>query len=338
MSQQKPATQSDVAKAAGVSTATVSRVLNQPDSVRPKQRKKVEAAIYQLNYVADAAARTLASKRSASIGAVIPTLASDIFANGISAFEQTLKQANYSLLLATSDYDLEQELSQVRTLIERGVDGILLVGQIHDPKVYDLLEQRQIPFVESWAYRNDPRYPCVGFDNYQAARLAPQFLLQQGHKDIAVITGLTANNDRAQARLQGFLDVMDEQQLKVPEAFQWQCKFSIEASRQACRQLLAADHQPTAIVCYTDLLATGALLECLASGIRVPEDISIIGFDDLPLSSNLAPALTSLRIPFKEMGTKAAQYLLEEIAGNAPQKNTKVEVKLVARQSTATVT
>lgn len=333
MSAQRPATQADVAKAAGVSTATVSRVLNQPDSVRPAQRQKVEAAINKLNYVADAAARTLASKRSASIGAVIPTLASDIFAHGISAFEQTLKQANYSLLLATSDYDLQQELSQVRSLVERGVDGILLVGQIHDPKVYEILEQRQIPFVESWAYRDDPRYPCVGFDNYQAARLAPEYLIQQGHTQIAVISGLMDNNDRAQARLQGFLDVMGEHELSVPDNYQWQCKFSLEDSRQACRQILATETKPTAIVCHTDLLATGALLECLAAGIKVPEEISIIGFDDLPLSSNLSPALTSLRIPFKQMGTKAAQYLLDEINGHQPNKNTQVQVKLVVRQS-----
>ena len=330
MSQQKPATQSDVAKAAGVSTATVSRVLNQPDSVRPAQRQKVEEAINELNYVADAAARTLASKRSASIGAVIPTLAHDIFAHGISAFEQTLKQANYSLLLATSDYDQEQELSQVRTLVERGVDGILLVGQIHSPKVYELLQQRQIPFVESWAYRQDDNFPCVGFDNHQAGRIAPEYLIAQGHEQIAALAGITANNDRAQARVQAFQDVMQAHDLPASVL---ESTYDIDAARQACRQLLNTAPRPTAIVCYADILATGALLECQAAGINVPDEVAIIGFDDLPLSRSLLPALTSVRIPFTQMGNLAAQYLLEEITGQQPQRNTQVEVKLVVRQS-----
>ena len=333
MNQQKPATQSDVAKAAGVSTATVSRVLNQPDSVRPAQRKKVEAAINELNYVADAAARTLASKRSASIGAVIPTLAHDIFAHGISAFEKTLKLANYSLLLATSDYDQEQELSQVRTLVERGVDGILLVGQIHSPKVYELLRQRQIPFVESWAYRPDDNFPCVGFDNHQAGRIAPEYLITQGHKHIAALAGITANNDRAKARLTAFQDVMHAHTLPTPAHHQLESTYDIDAARQACRQLLNTSPRPTAIVCYADILATGALLECQAAGINVPEDVAIVGFDDLPLSRSLLPALTSVRIPFTQMGNLAAQYLLDEIAGQQPQRNTQVDVKLVVRQS-----
>lgn len=333
MSQQKPATQSDVAKAAGVSTATVSRVLNQPDSVRPAQREKVESAINELNYVADAAARTLASKRSASIGAVIPTLAHDIFAHGISAFEQTLRQANYSLLLATSDYDQEQELSQVRTLVERGVDGILLVGQIHSPKVYELLQQRQIPFVESWAYRHDDNFPCVGFDNYQAGRLAPEYLIAQGHQHIVALAGISANNDRAQARLTAFREVMQNHGLVLGDDDIAESTYDIDMARQACRQLLATSPRPTAIVCYADILATGALLECQAAGIAVPADMAIIGFDDLPLSRSLLPALTSVRIPFQQMGTQAAQYLLDEIDGKQPSKNTLVDVKLVVRQS-----
>ncbi len=333
MSTHRPATQSDVAKAAGVSTATVSRVLNQPDSVRPAQREKVETAIHALNYVADAAARTLASKRSASIGAVIPTLAHDIFAHGISAFENTLKQANYSLLLATSDYDLNQELAQVRTLIERGVDGILLVGQIHHPQVYELLRQRQIPFVESWAYRSDPDYPCVGIENYQAGRLAPLYLIDQGHQHIGVISGLAKANDRVQARLKGFRDVINENNLILTESNIIECEFGVQAGRHACRQLLSTQPRPSAIVCYNDVLATGALLECLATGIKVPSEVAIIGFDDLPLSANLFPSLTSVRIPFDQMGSHAAQFLLDEIAGKAPSKNTQVEVKLVIRQS-----
>ena len=330
----KPATQTDVAKAAEVSTATVSRVLNQPDSVKPAVRERVLNAIAQLNYVADAAARALASKRSGTIGAVIPTLSNAIFADGIEAFESTLNAANLSLMLTTFAYDPQQELAQVRTLIERGVDAILLVGLKHDPLIYQLLAQRNIPFVETWAYRDDPNYPCVGFDNSKAALQAPQYLLDLGHRDFAVISGVAKDNDRVQDRLASMQALFTEHGIHLDEENIKQCPFDIAAGRLACRQLMSQDIPPTAIICTNDVLAIGALLECQATGIAVPEQVSITGFDDLPLSANLTPALTTLHIPFKSMGEQAAHYLVEKLAGNKPNANTEVDVQLIVRQST----
>ncbi len=331
----KPATQTDVAKAAEVSTATVSRVLNQPDSVRPAVRDRVLNAIAQLNYVADAAARTLASKRSGTIGAVIPTLSNAIFADGIQAFENKLNAANLSLMLTTFGYDPQHELAQVRTLIERGVDAILLVGLSHDPLIYELLAQRDIPFVETWAYRDDPNYPCVGFDNTKAAMQAPQYLLDLGHRDFAVISGIAKDNDRVQDRLASMQTLLAEHGINLAEECIKQCPFEIEAGRQACRQLVSHTTPPTAIICTNDVLAIGAMLECQAAGIPVPAQISIIGFDDLPLSANLTPSLTTMHIPFKSMGEQAAQFLIQKLADNNPRPNTEVEVNLVVRESTA---
>ena len=331
----KPATQSDVAKAAGVSTATVSRVLNQPESVREDVRTRVRQVMRQLNYVADAAARTLASKRSGTVGAVIPTLSNDIFANGIEAFENTLNEARFSLMLTTSGYSSHQELAQVRMLIERGVDAIMLVGHSHDPLVYELLDQRHIPYVETWAYRNDPQHPCVGFDNTKAALQAPQYLLDLGHQKFAVISGIEADNDRVKDRLTSMQELFAQHNINLTYDSIKQCPYDINAGRQACRQLMAQQAPPTAIVCTNDVLAIGALLECQASGIKVPEQVSITGFDDLPLSANLTPALTTMHIPFKPMGEKAAQFLIDHLNDKQPMANTEVEVKLVVRQSSA---
>jgi len=183
----KPATQNDVATAAKVSTATVSRVLNQPDNVSPSVRLRVEQAMEKLNYVADAAARALASKRSQCIGAVIPTIAHSIFSEGLEAFEATLNQANYSLMLTNSGYDEDQELAQVRTLIERGVDAIMLIGYNHKPQIYELLQQRNIPYVLTWAYRQQSHHPCVGFDNFASAKCMPEHLLKLGHRQFGLV-------------------------------------------------------------------------------------------------------------------------------------------------------
>lgn len=330
----KLATQGDVARAAGVSTATVSRVINRPSSVRPGIRLRVQLAITELNYVADAAARALASKRSCCIGAVIPTLANAIFADGIEAFENRLNQAGFTLMLTTSGYDSQHELTQVRTLIERGVDAIMLVGLNRDPLVYAMLRQRNIPYVLTWAYHSDGPHPCVGFNNYEAAKHIPLHLASLGHKHFAIINGISEGNDRAFYRLKGMLDALSTQKITVAKSAIIECSYDIRASRIACRQLLKSPTPPTAILCSNDVLATGALLECQASNIKVPAQVSIAGFDDLALSENLTPSLSTIHIPFKLMGQRAAQYLIDCLSGATPATQQKVEVDVRLRNST----
>jgi len=332
----KPATQGDVAKAAGVSTATVSRVINKPDSVRMPVRQKVLNAIDELQYVADAAARALVSKRSRCIGAVIPTLANAIFADGIESFETQLNEAGLSLMLASSSYDAQNELAQVRTLIERGVDAIMLVGLEHDVYIYALLLQREIPYVLTWAYNKHCCHPCVGFDNYAAAKLIPSHLVGLGHHKFAAISGITKGNDRALARLKGMKKSLTEHGITLADEAIIQCNYTIEEGRTACRALLNSDQPPTAILCSNDVLATGALLECQACGIEVPRQVSIAGFDDLPISANLTPSLTTVHIPFKLMGQKAALYLIDRLAGNKPDPRQELDVELRLRNSTGT--
>ena len=331
----KPATQGDVARAAGVSTATVSRVINQPNSVRAGVRQRVETAIEELHYVADAAARALASKRSRCIGAVIPTLANAIFADGIEAFESRLNHASLSLMLTTSGYDSNHELTQVKTLIERGVDAVMLVGLNHDPLIYTLLEQRNIPFVLTWAYSSDCPYPCVGFNNYAAAKLIPLELMSLGHRKFGIISGIPKGNDRAFDRLKGMQDALATQGIRLSEETIIECNYEIEAGRAACRTLLQLPAPPTAILCSNDVLAAGAILECQASGVEVPSQVSIAGFDDLALSANLTPSLTTMHIPFKLMGQRAAQYLIDRLAGETPQPQQQLDVELRLRRSTA---
>jgi LacI family transcriptional regulator len=331
----KPATQSDVAKVAQVSTATVSRVLNQPDSVSPTVRLRVEQAMGELNYVADAAARALASKRSQCIGAVIPTIAHSIFAEGLEAFEAALNQANYGLMLTNSGYDEDQEWAQIRTLIERGVDAIMLVGYNHKPQVYELLQQRNIPYVLTWAFRQHSHHPCVGFDNFISAQHIPEHLLKLGHRRFGLITGLPQHNDRVIDRLQGVQLALASHGIELADNAIVQCSYDMSAGRRACHDLMSLEPPPTAIMCSNDVLAIGALLECQANGIAVPQTVSIAGFDDLAISQNFTPSLTTMHVPAKLMGKKAAQYLVASLAGEQTPQHTLVDVSLVERNSCA---
>lgn len=334
----KKPTLGDVAKAAGVSTATVSRVLNTPEAVGEKVRARVEQQIRLLGYVRDGAARALASKSSRTIGAIIPTLESAIFASGINAIEQRLDEAGYTLLLAVSNYDLEHELRQIREMMEQGVDGILLIGNDHLPEAFDLMNQHQQLFANIWAYNEDTPYPCIGFDNRSASRQVAEYLLELGHRRFSIIAGITKNNDRAALRVQGVKDALQAQGLELNDSYIVEKSYDLWEGRHAARFLMdrPKNERPTAIICGNDVLAFGCLLECLHSGIKVPEEISITGFDDLPLCEHLLPGLTTVHVPTTQMGHQAAEFLLDSLAGKKPTHKNKLPTQLVVRGSTGT--
>lgn len=330
-------TLADVAKAAGVSTATVSRVVNRPESVRKALRERVAAEIESLGYVADGAARALASRRSRTVGAVIPTLANAIFAEAMDAFEARLGEAGHSLVLAQSGYDAAQETRQVRNLLERGVDAVLLIGSAREADVYELLESRDVPFVETWTYHGDgvATRPCVGFDNRRAAYRATKHLIDLGHRELAMIAGIRDGNDRATERAEGFIAALDEHGIALAPDRLIEAPYDIAAGRRAMATLLALPSPPSAVVCGNDVLALGALFECQRNGVAVPGDISITGFDDLPLARHLLPALTTMHVPSSEMGRAAADYLLKRLAGETPVAGTDLDVELIVRGTTA---
>jgi LacI family transcriptional regulator len=197
---------SDVAKVAGVSPATVSRVINSPEKVSAELRERVGAAVEKLHYVPDGAARALASRQSRTIGAVVPTLDIAIFASGVAALQARLSEAGYTLLVANAEYNPKKEAQEVRALIERGVDGLVLVGGSHAPDVYKLLQNRRIPYVNTYHYGSDKKRPCIGVDNRLAAGRVVDYLYDLGHREFAVITSPVEHNDRIAARQDGFVE------------------------------------------------------------------------------------------------------------------------------------
>ena len=325
----------DVANHSGVSTATVSRVINNPEKVAAKSRIAVNASIEALGYIPDGAARALASRHSRIIGAVVPTLDNALFAAGIQSLQRRLRQHDYTLIVASHEYDLVEELNEVKMLLRQGVDALLMVGSQHESALLQLLEAKGVPYVNCWAWDPDSLQPYIGFDNRKAARKIADYLLDLGHVNLAIIAGRTANNDRARDRVLGIRDAMEARNLALASENVIERSYSVKQGRDAMRQLLQMDRLPTAVLCGNDILAMGAVAECQSNGIRIPDEISITGFDDLDMSSQINPTLTTIHVPSAEMGENAAEYLVAQIRQQALEPPAEIETKLMVRETTA---
>ncbi|MEO6564880.1 MAG: LacI family DNA-binding transcriptional regulator [Casimicrobiaceae bacterium] len=345
----RPSTLLDVARAAGVSTATVSRAWNRPDTVREPLRQRIHAAVEQLHYIPNNAARALVSQRSRVLGAIVPTIDNAIFARGVAAIQARVEASGYGLLLAACDYDLDRELAQARAMVARGVEALVLVGTRHRPALRELLHQHRIPYVCQGAFAPEEDPHCVGFDNRRAGMLVARYLLSLGHRRIAMIAGPRRDNDRAQSRAVGVHSVLADAGLVPPSPIapageppsihsgddSWlvESAYDFDAARAVARLLLTASMRPTALICGNDILALGALRECQSLELAVPAQVSITGFDDLALARQATPALTTIRVATSVMGEAAADFVLAQLAGQ-PASATEIPFKLVIRGST----
>ncbi len=323
-----------VAQAAGVSTATVSRTLNRPGAVREALRKRVEEAVARLGYLPNAGARSMMLRRSGTIGAIFPTVDNAIFAKAIDALQGRLSEAGQQLLIATSNYDADAEMRQAVNLVARGADGLALCGAGQRAELLAFLRKRRLPCVHVMSLTSDPLMNSVGFDNAGAMARAVRYLLDLGHRRIAMLAGSTRDNDRAAARLQGVRRALHEAGIDLPAARLVERRYGIAAARDGFAELMAARPAPTAIVCGNDVLAFGALLEAQSRGLDVPKSLSIVGFDDLELANQLAPPLTTVQVPTEAMWRLAADRLMAALRGEPVPAHTVLDVQLVVRGST----
>ncbi len=316
----------------------MSRVLNHPEKVSKDLRERVMRAMAELGYVRDGAARALASRQSLTIGSVVPTLGIGIFAAGVAALQRRLDEYGYQLLVAASDYDEAKEVRLVRALIERGVDGIALVGQRHAPETYDLLRSRKLPYVNTYQFDGENPHPSIGFDNRIGTFNLTRHLIEFGHRNFGIITAPPRLNDRIAARLKGILDCLDDAGIPLSARHVEEVAAqTISEGRSATRRLLTAHPDLTAIFCTTDTLAIGALCECHALGIGVPEDVSVAGYSDLEIVAQLDPPLSTVHIPADQIGTRTADFLIDNINGMTSSTKIELEATVVIRQSTGPV-
>ena len=323
----------DVAKLAQVSTATVSRCLNAPDRVSKDTRARVMEAVEALGYTPNFGARVMAAKRTYTIGAIIPTMENAIFARGLQAFQEELHARGYTLLVSSTSYQPDAEAEQVRALVARGADGLLLIGHDRDPALYDYLAQQNVPVLVAWAFSAGQAQPSIGVDNRAAMRALTAQVLDLGHQRIGVISAVSAGNDRATQRLLGIEDALKARGLSEQDLQVIETPYSIENGAAAFGQLMQSATRPSVVMCGNDVLAAGALQGARALGLEVPRDVSVTGFDDIELAQIVTPSLTTVQVPHREMGHGAAQELIRQVEGGAPAASVELAVKVQLRES-----
>ncbi len=320
-----------LAKATGLSVATISRVLNNSDQVNVKTRERVLAAMRETGYVMNSAARALATNRTKTIGAVVPTLAYSIFARFLDAVERALAEHGYALVIASTDGDLGVEEKRTRELLDMGAEGIILSGAIHDKTLLQLLESRSIPAVCTSVCRTRNALPAIGYDNTLIGQMAISYLADLGHRSVGVIHGPLADNDRTRLRVSGV--TREARRAEVQTDFR-ETVLEVAGGVEAAADLFAQAEPPTAILCLSDILALGTLFESGRAGLAVPDDVSIMGCDDLDWAAHCHPPLTTVRLPTARMGQMVAVSLVERLDRAANIEDRAIEAAIVERSST----
>ena len=325
----------DVARLAGVSTATVSRVINSPDQVDAKTRRLVRDAVTKLRYVPHGAARALRSHRSRMIGAVVPSFDYALYARTTSAMQAVLDSNGYSLVLAEHHYDLNVEVRITEKLVGRGVDAFVFVGLHHDAALFALLEDYGRPYVLTWGVDPMRQHPSIGFDNRAATFEMTRHLIGLGHRRFGLLSAVPDGNDRATERGAGMRAALSQAGLKLDDRCVQYGPIDLAAASGMMGRLLDLDKRPTAVVATNDVFAVGGMMACRAAGVRIPQDISITGVDNTDLGATQTPALTSIRTPIIEIGRAAAEQVIARLEGRPHVAFQTLPFELVSRGSTA---
>lgn len=320
-----------IAKKAGVSRATVSRVINNFPGVREETRKKVEEVINELNYIPSAAARSLVRRRSNIIGALIYNITQPFWGNYISGIEDGVVPTNYGLFFANSKkhktfWDYQKAYKEnLKNLVSHGVDGVImtLLNDLEKEDI-DFLESVNIPYIVIQNCLDDPRIVSVNVDNVEGAYQATNYLISLGHKSIGHITGLMTSGI-GKARLQGFTRAMEQAGLQMLPDNVINGGHSFKDGYWGMKQLMTHENPPTAVFFGSDESAYGGIYAAGEMNIRVPEDVSVIGFDGIRDTfdhSAYLPVLTTMEQPTHEMGRIAAELMVAWLDGEKPKKST----------------
>lgn len=300
-------TLSDVAKLAGVSPITVSRVLNRPELVTQNTIDVVREAIARTGYVPNLLAGGLASKRSRLVAAIVPTIASSMFAETVEALTDKLGESGYQVLLGLSGYPAVREDGLLDAILGRRPDGILLTGIMHSPATRQRLLAARIPVVEIWDYTPTPIDTLVGFSHEKAGDAVARHLLGKGRRRLAVVG---ADDDRAILRRKGFCSALAGQGITDVPAVTVPAPGTLRTGREGMARLLDGGARPDAVFCSSDIVAQGVLAEAQSRGLSVPGDLAVMGFGDLDFAAYTFPALSTVRIDRRAMGRIAAETML----------------------------
>lgn len=331
------ATMAEVAELSGVTKMTVSRVLRHPERVNAKTRERVTAAMATLGYVPNRLAGSLTAGASGMVAAIVPTLRHSLFADTLEGLSDVLSKGGLDLIVSSSSYRTDVEEGQIRSILERRPDALMLTGLTHTRAARDLLRAFGIPVVETWETGEEPVDMVVGYSNREAARAMTRELIAAGYRRIAFVNGPSENNERARHRAEGYLGAMKESGLDAPPIHVVRDEAAIrpETGAKAIRALRKKDRKVDAVFFTSDVFAVGAILACRELGIAVPDDIGIAGFHDLEVGRVVSPRLTTVHVPALEMGRMAGQMILDRLAGKPfPDTRRDLGFTIIGREST----
>jgi len=329
-------TMADVAKVAGVSAQTVSRVLREPESCTPHTRERVHAAIRSTRYVQNHAASHLASNRSMTVAVVLPAIAASVFAETVQGLSEVLLPQGYQIIIGHTDYDPQREEALVRSLLGRRPDAFFLVGTTHTETTRELLAQANVPVVESWSWTDRPIDQLVGFSNHDALVETVAYARRKGYQRPAFAAVLQPGDHRAQERLEGYLRGMEQHYPGQPARTHVaeDLPYRLHTGSVLLEQARAAFPDSDLFIFSSDNFAAGALLSCQRKGIEVPAELGIIGFGDYEMAQELVPSLTTVAVPTTRIGKEAARLILQRLKGGQQGSRTlDLGFQLVARES-----
>lgn len=329
------ATMKDVALSAGVSTATVSRALMAPEKVSLSTRKRVDDAISETGYSPTTLTRTLRRNESKTIVTIVPDICDPYFSDILRGIEDAAVENGYVILVGDSSQQQKREQSFVNLVYTKQVDGMVLLGS-DLPFNASRQEQKNLPpLVMACEYAPELELPTVHIDNLTAAFEAVNYLTKLGHKRVAELSG-PESSSLCQFRHQGYQQALRRAGIAMNNAYIHYGNFTFEAGAAAITQLLSLSSPPTAVFCHNDIMAIGATQKAKQMGFRVPQDISIMGFDDIEFSQYCDPPLTTISQPRYEIGRQSMLMLLELLKGNDVRSGSRLlESSLVVRESTA---
>lgn len=310
----------DIAAKAGVSIATVSHALRNPGRVSDATREKVLAAANEVGYTPNKVAASLRTARSGNIVAIIPDVADSYNSGIIKAIEKVAYSRGYSVLLGDTQGSAQREREFAAMARSRQADGIILMSHRlpFDISQDDQAPDKLPPLVSGCEYTGFEQFPTVSIDDVQAAADATLHLIDYGHRDIAVVTG-DINSTSSRNRLTGFKNAMAQSGLKLNDRLIVYGDYTLLCGETATETLLLRKDRPTAIFCFSDEIALGCMYTLREHGFHVPNDISVIGFDNIPFARYFAPPLTTIAQPAQEIGTVCATLLLDLIDGKQPE-------------------
>ena len=327
----------DIAKAAGVSHSTVSRALSDSPLIKAETKARIQRLAQEMGYSPDAIARSLVTQRTHTVGVVVTTITDPFVAEVVQGIEDTAQENDYSVILASSASEPERELAAVEMLRAKRVDSLIVTSSRVGALYLEHLERFGVPVVLVNNHnRQSGRYTfSVSVDNQHGGHLATAHLIQRGHRRIGYVSGPADHSDDAE-RLAGYRQALDESGITFDPALVVHGNGRLDGGERALRTLARLVELPTAVFCYNDITAIGLISAARQAGLAVPEDLAVVGFDDIPLAAHVYPSLTTVAQPQRDMGRQAMNMALALMTADdstTPFSDIVVKGKLVVRES-----